>query len=148
VWILVGLSIIFGLWVSKEGIKVDLMKLEAISKWKQPDNITEVRTFLGLAGYYPRFIEGFSSLATPLTWLLHKNSPFVWNDKCEKSFQELNRRIITAPVSSLPKKGKPYVLYIDAFKEGLGDVLMEEKKVITYASRKLKKWITLHMIWN
>jgi hypothetical protein len=110
--------------VSKKGIKVDPATVEAISEWKQPENVTEVQSFLGLAGYYRRFIEEFSSLATPLTRFLHKSVSFVWIDKCEKSFQELKRRLITVSVLSLPKQEKLYALYTDASKEGLGAMLM------------------------
>jgi hypothetical protein len=80
--------------VSKKGIKVDAAKVEAIVKWKQPENITEVRSLLGMAGYYQRFIKGFSSHLMPMTKLLHKNVPFVWNVKREQSFQELKKRLL------------------------------------------------------
>jgi hypothetical protein len=80
-----------------------------------------------LARYYHRFIKGFSTLASPITRLLKKDIPFVWNDKYEKSFQELKRRLMTAPVLSLPKEDKPYVLYTDTLKKGLGAVLIQDK---------------------
>jgi hypothetical protein len=83
--------------------------VEVVANWKQPEPVTKmtkIRSFLGLAGYYRRFIKGFSTLATPMTRLLRKDIPFVWNDKCEKSFQELKRRLMTAPVLILQKKGK------------------------------------------
>jgi hypothetical protein len=75
----------------------------------------------------------------PMTKLLHKNVSFVWNEKCEKSLQELKSWLVTALLLSLPEKGKPYVLYTDASKEGLGAVLTQEKKVIVYTSRKWKE---------
>ncbi|XP_074347146.1 uncharacterized protein LOC141685975 [Apium graveolens] len=87
---------------SNEGIKVDPAKIEAITNWERPRTPTEVRSFLGLAGYYRRFVQNFSRIPTPLTKLTRKNEKFIWNDKCEESFQELKRRLITAPVLSLP----------------------------------------------
>lgn len=75
--------------ISSEGIAVDPKKIEAILNWKQPSTVTEIRSFLGLAGYYRRFVNGFSTLAAPMTKLTRKNEPFVWTDECEASFQEL-----------------------------------------------------------
>ncbi|KAL8088548.1 hypothetical protein AgCh_038363 [Apium graveolens] len=88
--------------VSNEGIKVDPAKIKAITNWERPRTPAEVRSFLGLAGYYRRFVQNFSRIATPLTKLTRKNENFIRNDKCEESFQELKRRLITAPVLSLP----------------------------------------------
>jgi hypothetical protein len=72
--------------LTAEGIEVDLSKVEAVSKWRQPSNVSEVRNFLGMAGYYSRFIKGFSSIARPMTELLKKDNKFVWTPKCEESF--------------------------------------------------------------
>jgi hypothetical protein len=94
---------------------------------------------LGLAGYYKRFIEGFSSLSGSLTTLTRKNVPFVWSDKCEASFQELKRRLVTAPVLTLPMESVGYVVYTDASKKGLRCVLMQQGWVVAYASRQLKE---------
>jgi hypothetical protein len=91
-----------------------------------------------LARYCHLFIKGFSTLASPLMRLLRKDGPFEWNYKCKKSLQELKTRLISAPILSLPKEDNPYALYKDASKEGFGTILMQDKKVITYASRKLK----------
>jgi hypothetical protein len=115
---------------------VDPAKVEAVADWKQPEMVTEIRSFLRLAGYYHRLIKGCSTLATPMTRLLRKDVPFEWNEKCEKSFQELKRRLMTALVLSLQEEGKPFALYTDASKEGA--ILMQDRKVIAYASRKLK----------
>ncbi|KAL8089701.1 hypothetical protein AgCh_039255 [Apium graveolens] len=124
--------------VSNEGIKVDPAKIEAITNWEKPRTPTEVRSFLGLAGYYRRFVQNFSRIATPLTKLTRKNEKFIWNNKCEESFQELKRRLITTPVLSLPDDRGNFVIYSDASHKGLGCVLMQHEKVITYASRQLK----------
>jgi hypothetical protein len=86
-----------------------------------------------------RFIEGFSSLSGPLTALTRKNVPFVWSDKCEASFQELKRRLVIATVLTLPMESIGYVVYTDALKKGLGCVLMQQGRVVAYASRQLKE---------
>ena len=93
-----------------------------------------MQSFLGLASYYRRFVEGFSKIAAPMTELTRKNLKFVWSDKCEDSFQELKRRLITAPVLSLPSGKGKFVVYCDASRLGLGYVLMQNEKVIAYAS--------------
>jgi len=82
--------------LSEEGVAVDPAKVEAVTNWKQPMTVTEVRSFLGLAGYYRRFIEGFSKIARPMTELTKKDKKFVWTEACEKSFQELKKRLTTA----------------------------------------------------
>ena len=121
--------------MDKNGISVDPAKFEAISNWEQPRTPTEVRSFLGLAGYYRRFIQDFSKIATPLTNLTRKTVKFVWTDKCEESFQELKKRLSEAPVLSLPDDAGNFVVYSDASHKGLGCVLMQHGKVIEYASR-------------
>jgi hypothetical protein len=92
-----------------------------------------------LAGYYRRFIENFSKIAKPMTELLKNNVPFVWSPKCEASFQELKTRLTTTPVLTLPDIRKDFVVYCDAFRQGLGCVLMQDGKVVAYASRQLRK---------
>ncbi|XP_063942791.1 uncharacterized protein LOC135150428 [Daucus carota subsp. sativus] len=124
--------------VSREGIKVDPAKIEAIMNWERPKTPTEIRRFLGLAGYYRRFVRDFSRIATPLTKLTRKNEKFIWNEKCEESFQDLKKRLVSAPVLSLPDDQGNFVIYSDASYKGLGCVLMQHDKVIAYASRQLK----------
>ena len=101
--------------------------------------MTEIRSFLGLAGYYRRFVEGFSSIAAPLTRLTRKDVAFEWTEECEQSFQELKKRLTTAPVLALPDNAGNFVIYSDASLRGLGCVLMQHDRVIAYASRQLKK---------
>ncbi|XP_021607608.1 uncharacterized protein LOC110611529 [Manihot esculenta] len=124
--------------VSAEGIRVDPKKIETILAWKPPKNITEVRSFLGLAGYYRRFVKGFSQIAAPLIRLLQKIVKFEWNDKCQASFDRLKAMLTEAPVLTQPVSGKDFVIYSDAFHNGLGCVLMQDGKVVAYASRQLK----------
>ena len=125
--------------VSNEGIKVDPTKIAVVLDWERPRTPTEVRSFMGLAGYYRRFVKDFAKIATPLTKLTRKNEKFVWNDKCEESFQELKKRLITTPVLMLPDEQGNFVIYSDASHKGLGCVLMQHDKVIAYASRQLKE---------
>jgi hypothetical protein len=125
--------------LSAEGIAVDPSKVESITKWEQPLNVTDVRSFLGMAGYYRRFIENFSKITKLMTELLKNNTKFEWSEACEKSFQELKKRLTTIPVLTLPDIKKDFVVYCDASKRGLGCVLMQDGKVVGYASRQLKK---------
>ncbi|KAK1660330.1 hypothetical protein QYE76_048489 [Lolium multiflorum] len=121
------------------GIAVDPTKIKTVEEWKAPTTQTEVRAFLGLAGYYRRFVEGFSSIARPMTQLLKKDKKFEWTDKCEESFQQLKARLTTSPILIMPDITKPFDVYCDASKIGLGCVLMQEGKVISYLSRQLKQ---------
>ncbi|WVZ74917.1 hypothetical protein U9M48_023032 [Paspalum notatum var. saurae] len=124
--------------LTAEGVSVDPEKVEAVSNWKTPRNATEIRSFLGLAGYYRRFMENFSKIAKPMTGLLKNNTPYEWDDKCEVSFQLLKEKLTTAPVLTLPDLHKDFVVYCDASRQGLGCVLMQDNKVVSYASRQLR----------
>nr|GFA26545.1 reverse transcriptase [Tanacetum cinerariifolium] len=126
--------------VSAKGITMDPAKVEAITKWPRPTSVTEVHSFLGLAGYYRRFVEGFSHLALPLTKLMRKGEKFVWNEEREKSFEELKQRLVSAPVLTLPFGSGGFQIYSDASKKGLSCVLMQHGNVIAYASRQLKPY--------
>ena len=124
--------------VSKDGVMVDPSKIEAVKSWVRPTNVTEVRSFIGLASYYRRFVKGFSSVATQLTNLTKQSVPFVWSDECEESFQNLKTLLTTASILTVPVEGKNFIIYCDASYSCLGAVLMQEWNVITYASRQLK----------
>jgi hypothetical protein len=125
--------------LSAKGVAVDPSKIEVVSKWQSPKFVTEIRSFLGLVGYYHRFIENFSKIAKPMTELLKSNTPYVWSEKCEASFQELKTRLTTTPVLTLPDASKDFVMYCDASRQGLSCVFMQGGKVVAYASRKLRK---------
>ena len=88
--------------ISGEGIAVDPTKVQSVIEWLAPTSIGEIRSFLGLAGYYRRFIENFSKIAKPMTELLKKDTKFKWTDECEASFQELKKRLVIAPVQGFP----------------------------------------------
>jgi hypothetical protein len=124
--------------VSAEGVVVDPNKVESVTKWESPKNLGEVQSFLGLAGYYRRFIEKFSKIAKPMTELLKKEKKFEWTDACEASFQDLTQHLVTAPVLCLPDILKDFQVYCDASSQGLGSVLMQDGIVVSYASRQLK----------
>jgi hypothetical protein len=91
-----------------------------------------------MAGYYRRFIKGFSSIARPMTERLKKDNKFVWTPKCEESFQIIKKKLTTAPILTLPDIHQDFVVFYDASRQGLGCVLMQSEKVIAYASRLLK----------
>ncbi|KAA0046943.1 pol protein [Cucumis melo var. makuwa] len=124
--------------VSKAEVSVDPAKIEVVTSWTRPSTVSEVRSFLGLAGYYRRFVENFSRIATPLTQLTRKGAPFVWSKACEECFQNLKQKLVTAPVLTVPDGSSSFVIYSYASKKGLGCVLMQQGKVVAYASRQLK----------
>ncbi|KAG8491003.1 hypothetical protein CXB51_014135 [Gossypium anomalum] len=124
--------------VSASGIRVDPSKILAILDWKPPRNITKVRSFLGLAGYYRWFVKGFSMIATLMTKLLQKDVKSEWSEKCQKSFDQLKTYLTEAPVLVQPESGKEFVIYSDASLLGLGCVLMQEGRVVAYVLRQLK----------
>ncbi|WVZ52838.1 hypothetical protein U9M48_003857 [Paspalum notatum var. saurae] len=125
--------------VSKGGIAVDPSKVSTVTNWKVPEIPKEVRGFLGLAGYYRRFIKKISRIAKPMTSLLEKDAEFRWTNAQQAAFDELKKRLTTAPVLTLPDQQKKFIVYCDASRDGLGCVLMQEGKVIAYASRQLRK---------
>ena len=120
--------------VSTSGMSVDPEKVEAVMSWERPKSVFEILSFLGLAGYYRRFNEDFSRLAA----LTRKEVKFDWDDRCEKAFQELKRRLTTAPILIVPDIGQGYTVYCDASRAGLGCVLMQSGRVVAYGSRQLK----------
>jgi len=124
--------------ISQEGVAVDPSKVEAVLAWERPSTVSEIRSFLGLAGYYRRFIQGFSQIAYPLTRLTRKGKSFEWDNNCERSFQELKHRLTSAPVLIIPDPQYVFITYTDASKKGLGCVLMQQGRVVAYASRQLK----------
>ncbi|KAJ0555858.1 putative nucleotidyltransferase, Ribonuclease H [Helianthus annuus] len=121
--------------VNGDGIHVDPTKIEAIKNWETPKTPTEIRQFLGLAGYYRRFIEDFSKIAQSLTLLTQKDKKFDWGIKQEEAFQLLKDKLCNAPILALPEGTDDFVVYCDASRQGLGCVLMQRQKVIAYASR-------------
>jgi ribonuclease HI len=102
-------------------------------------NASKIWSFLGLAGYYRRFIKDFSKIAKPMTRLLEKNKDFDWTEECQASFEELKKWLTSAPVLILPDITNKFNIYCDASRQGLGCVLMQDGKVVSYASHQLRK---------
>jgi len=122
--------------VSEQGVTVDPKKIAAIQDWPQPTNVTEVKSFLGLPKYYRKFVKGFSSINKPLTRLTSKSVPFAWSKEAEEAFEKVNEALTTATILTLPEPGNPYSIYTNASRVVLGCVLMQDGKVIAYASRQ------------
>ncbi|KAK1439957.1 hypothetical protein QVD17_05782 [Tagetes erecta] len=114
--------------VSEKGIQVDPTKIEAVKRWEAPKTPTEIRQFLGLAGYYRRFIENFSKIARPLTTLTQKKIKFEWGEKQQEAFKMLKQKLCSAPILSLPDGTDDFTVYCDASYQGLGGVLMQRNK--------------------
>jgi hypothetical protein len=124
--------------INQDGLAVDPKKVADILNWKAPKDVRGIKSFIGMAGYYRRFIEGFSKIARPMTALLAKKVEFKWTQKCQEAFEELKDRLTTAPVLVLPDVHKPFSIYCDASYTELGCVLMQEGRVVAYSSRQLK----------
>ncbi|GJR73014.1 putative reverse transcriptase domain-containing protein [Tanacetum coccineum] len=122
--------------IDSSGVHVDPAKIEAIKNWAAPTTPTEVRQFLGLAGYYRRFIKEFSLISKPLTKLTQKNKPYVWGDDEEEAFQTLKLKLCSAPILSLPEGSEDFVVYCDASLKGFGAVLMQRSRIPKKESRK------------
>jgi hypothetical protein len=117
------------------GISVDPSKIHDVLSWNAPTSVSDIRSFLGLAGYYHRFIKGFSKISKPMTELLEKDKKFKWTPAYEASFQELKKRLTTAPILVMPDIEKSFSIFCDASGQGLGCVLMQDGHMIAYASR-------------
>jgi hypothetical protein len=130
-----------GYLVSNEGILPNPQKIEVIKALQPPNNIKGLRRFLGMTGYYRRFIEGYANIASPLTRLLKKNCLYSWNSDCQKSFEELKNKLISAPILQYPNFNIPFILKTDASKIALGAALCQEENrkryVIAYWSKTL-----------
>ncbi|GJZ82631.1 putative reverse transcriptase domain-containing protein [Tanacetum coccineum] len=113
--------------IDSQGIHVDPAKIESIKDWASPKTPTEIRQFLGLAGYYRRFIEGFSKIAKPMANLTQKKDKFVWGDKQEAAFQLLKQKLCSEPILALPEGSEDFIVYCDALINGLGVVLMQSE---------------------
>ena len=124
--------------MSTLGVSGDLEKVEAVMSWERSRSVFGIHSFLGLAGYYRRFIEDFSRLAAPMTRLTQKEVKFEWNDLCERAFEELKRRLTSAPILIVSERGQRYTVYYDASNDGLGCMLMQSGRVVAYGSRQLK----------
>jgi hypothetical protein len=120
--------------INLDGLAMDPKKVPAILDWKTPKDVRGIKSFIGMAGYYQRFIEGFSKIARPMTALLAKKVEFKWTSACQESFEMLKQKFTTTPMLVLPDVHKPFSVYCDASYTGLGCVLMQEGKVVAYSS--------------
>nr|XP_043625520.1 uncharacterized mitochondrial protein AtMg00860-like [Erigeron canadensis] len=132
--------------MSEKGVTVDPSKVEAVIKWPQPKSTSDIKSFLGLAGYYRQFIQDFSRIAKPMIELTKKGVKFVWAKAQEKAFQTLRSKLCEAPILSLPDGTDGFVVYSDASITGLGCVLMQKDRVIAYASRQLSMQVDASII--
>src|SRR3954466_14379829 len=117
-----------------KGIAVNPERVQAVLDWTPPELVRQVRSFLGLASYCRRFVENFSKVEKPLTELLKKDKKLHWPHKCEESFQELKRRLASAPVRAPPDIKRDFEIYCDVSRQGLGCILMQDRHVVAYAS--------------
>ncbi|GJU53938.1 putative reverse transcriptase domain-containing protein [Tanacetum coccineum] len=124
--------------IDSQGLHVDPTKIEAVKNWASPTTPTKIRQFLGLAGYYRRFIKDFSKIAKSLTELTQKNRKYIWGKDQETAFQLLKQKLCETSILALPEGNDDFVIYCDTSLQGLGAVLMQREKVIAYASRQLK----------
>ncbi|GJR67202.1 putative reverse transcriptase domain-containing protein [Tanacetum coccineum] len=140
----------FSSWtvIDREGIMLDPAKIESIKDWTSPKSPTEIRQFLGLAGYYRRFIEGFSKIAKPMTKLTQKKVKFEWGDKQEAAFQLLKQKLCSAPILALPEGSEDFIAYCDASKKGLGAVLMQREKLERREHRLRVRASVMILVWN
>lgn len=125
-----------GHFVTKEGVSTDPSKVQAVASWPQPSNLKQLRGFLGLAGYYRRFVHGFGKIARPLTDMLKRDN-FQWTDESVSTFTALKQALISAPVLALLDFSKPFVVETDASGKGIGVVLMQDNHPIAYISKSL-----------
>lgn len=135
--------IYLGHLITDEGVKPDPGKIKCVQNHPIPRNTTEIKQFLGLSGYYRRFIEGYSQTAKPLTTLLNKDVPFEWSTECQRAFETLKQKLVEAPVLQYPDFGRPFILTTDASQFAIGSILSQgtpgQDRPIAYASRTLNK---------
>jgi hypothetical protein len=125
--------------VSPKGIVVDPDKVKEVLEWKPPMTVSEIQSFLGLVGYYRRFILNFSKIMKPIIELLKKGNKYVWSEACDETFKHLKKLLTTLPVLAQPNTTKPFDVYCDASITSLGGILMQEGRVISYSSRQLRR---------
>jgi len=119
-------------------------------EWLVPKDVVDIRSSMGLARYYRQFVEGFSRVAYPITSPQKKGKAFRWTHDCQRMFDQLKHLLTTTAILSIGDRNKEYVVFMDASKEGVSGVLMQEARVVAYKSRKLKEYkqSVLHMTWN
>ena len=124
--------------VSAAGVRVDPQKVAAVRDWPVPASVTQVRSFLGLANYFRKFMQGYASMSAPLTDLTRKHARFLWDDKCQAAFEKIKESLLNAPVLRHPDFSKPFEVVSDASDFGVGAVLLQEGHLVACESAKLK----------
>jgi hypothetical protein len=125
--------------ISAGGVSVDPGKVKDMQNWVPPIRVSEIQSFLRLVGYYRCFTKDFTKIAKPMMRLLEKNKDFNWTPECQASFEELKKRLTSAPVLIQPDACKTFDIYCDASRQGLGYVLIQGGRVVSYASHQLRK---------
>ncbi len=137
--------------VSREGVKPDPSNIEKVKNWPRPQNVTGLRGWLGLTGFYRKYIKSYAKIAQPLLHLIKKEVPFEWNEECEHSFQLLRKALISSPILRYPQYEQPFILYVDASGFAIGSILAQigddrKEHVVAYASHSLtnaeRNWST------
>jgi hypothetical protein len=148
-----------GYVISGAGVATCPSKVHAVASWPRPQNVKELRSFLGLTGYYRKFVKHFGIIAQPLTDLLKKYSVFVWTSEHETAFQSLKKDLVQAPVLVLLDFSKPFSIETDASDAGVGDVLMQDHHPIAYISKSFgpkmrglstyeKEFVAILLVWS
>jgi hypothetical protein len=129
--------VFLGFIVSGQGVEVDEEKIKAVHEWMPPQNVSQVRSFLGHAGFYQRFVKDLSTIAAPINELTKKEVPFKWGEAQEKAFEVLKMKLTTTPLLVLLDFGKTFEIECDASGVGIGGVFMQKRRPIAYFSEKL-----------
>jgi hypothetical protein len=128
---------ILGHRVNANGLKVDPEKVQAVADWKVPRDVHGVCSFVGLANYFRRFLQGYSKIVVPLTNLTRKDKRWEWTSECQEAFEKVKHALTNAPVLAPPELEKPFELVSDASGVGLGAVLLQDGRLMAFESRKL-----------